>query len=378
MNEPHAADVPRKPRVAVVFGGRSNEHAISCVTAGSVLAAIDREKYDVVPIGIARDGRWVLESGEPDRLRIQGPEQLPHVDGDRATVALSPHADGTELVVSAPAQPPRTLGEVDVVFPLLHGPWGEDGTIQGMFEMADVRYVGAGVLASAVSMDKAYMKVVLAAAGLPVLPSVTITKREWRDEPAQCHARAADLGYPLFAKPARGGSSIGISKIHDASELGAALEEAQRHDPKVLIEVAAENAREVECGVLETRAGPPETSVPAEIRIGGGHEFYDFAAKYLPEEHTELDVPAKLADGVADRLRALAARAFDAVGCEGLARVDFFVMPDGSLVVNEINTMPGFTPTSMFPRMWAASGLDYPALVDRLIGLALARDTGLR
>ncbi len=378
MNEPHAADVPRKPRVAVVFGGRSNEHAISCVTAGSVLAAIDREKYDVVPIGIARDGRWVLESGEPDRLRIHGPEQLPHVDGDRATVALSPHAYGTELVVSAPAQPPRTLGEVDVVFPLLHGPWGEDGTIQGMFEMADVRYVGAGVLASAVSMDKAYMKIVLAAAGLPVLPSITITKRAWRDEPAQCHARAADLGYPLFAKPARGGSSIGISKIHDASELGAALEEAQQHDPKVLIEVAAENAREVECGVLETRAGPPETSMPAEIRIGGGHEFYDFAAKYLPEEHTELDVPAKLADGVAERLRVLAARAFDAVGCEGLARVDFFVMPDGSLMVNEINTMPGFTPTSMFPRMWAASGLDYPALVDRLIELALARDTGLR
>ncbi|MCW2852947.1 MAG: D-alanine--D-alanine ligase, partial [Nocardioides sp.] len=190
--------------------------------------------------------------------------------------------------------------------------------------------------------------------------------------------RAAELGYPLFAKPARGGSSIGISKIHDESELAQAVEDALAHDPKVLIEVAAEGAREVECGVLERFDGGTDTSVPAEIRITGEHEFYDFAAKYLPEEHTELDVPAHLSDDVASRLRELAAQAFVAVGCEGLARVDFFVRPDGSLVVNEINTMPGFTPLSMFPRMWAASGLEYPALVDRLIRLALARDTGLR
>ena len=367
-----------KPRVAVVFGGRSGEHAISCITAGSVLQAIDRDKYDVVPIGIATDGRWVLESGDPERLALTDPDKLPEVDGSGLSVSLERVSSGTDLVVSDAAAPPRTLGEVDVVFPLLHGPWGEDGTIQGMLEMAGVHYVGAGVLASAVGMDKAFLKVVLAAAGLPVMPGVTITEREWRTDPEGCRARVAALGYPAFAKPARGGSSLGISKVHDARELDAAVAEARRHDPKVLVEAAAVGAREIECGVLQSLNGPPEISVPAEIRVGGDHEFYDFAAKYLPEEETELDVPADLDSATATELRSLAARAFDAVSCEGLARVDFFLLPDGSLVINELNTMPGFTPTSMFPRMWAASGLDYPALVDRLLGLALARGTGLR
>jgi len=368
----------RKPRVAVVFGGKSSEHAISCVTAGSVLAAIDRDAYDVVPIGIATDGRWVLESGDPDRLRIEAPDRLPEVDGSRATVALAPEAASTGLVVTEPSQPPQAFGEVDVVFPVLHGPWGEDGTIQGMLEMAGVRYVGAGVLASAVSMDKAYMKVVLAAAGLPVLPSVTVTGRQWEHDQVGARERAASLGYPLFAKPARGGSSIGISKVHDESELAAAMEEALRYDPKVLLEAYAGGAREVECGVLQALDGSAQTSVAAEIRITGEHEFYDFAAKYLPEEHTELDVPADLPDDVASRIREMSVQAFEAVGGEGLARVDFFVLPDGRVVVNEINTMPGFTPTSMYPRMWAATGVDYPTLVDRLIRLALARGTGLR
>lgn len=369
---------PGKPRVAVVFGGRSDEHGISCVTAGSVLQAIDRDAYDVVPIGIATDGRWVLESGDPERLRIEAADRMPSVDGDGASIALERVETGTDLVVTEASRPPRTLGQVDVVFPLLHGPWGEDGTIQGMLEMAGVRYVGAGVLASAVSMDKAYMKVVLEGAGLPVMPSTTVHAREWARDPAAARDRAAALGYPLFVKPARGGSSIGIAKAHDASEIDAAIEGAMAHDPKVLVEVAAEGAREIECGVLQSLDGSPETSVPAEIRVTGDHEFYDFAAKYLPEEATELDVPADLPERVATELRALAVRAFEAVGCEGLARVDFFVMPDGSLVVNELNTMPGFTPLSMFPRMWDATGLDYPALVDRLIRLALARDTGLR
>src|SRR3954470_21334832 len=377
MNET-SSDESRKPRVAVVFGGRSSEHAISCVTAGSVLQAIDRDRYDVVPIGIATDGRWVLESGDPEHLRIESPEKLPHVDGERATIALAPDVRSTDLVVTEPSQPPRTLGEVDVVFPVLHGPWGEDGTIQGMLEMAGVRYVGAGVLASAVSMDKAYMKVVLAAAGLPLMPSVAVTAREWSGAPAPCREHADRLGYPQFVKPARGGSSFGISKVHDASELDAAIAEAVRFDPKVLVETAAVDAREVECGVLQALDGTPETSLPAELRIGGDHEFYDFAAKYLPGESTEVDIPADLPPELADELRSLAARAFEAVGCEGLARVDFFVIPDGSLVVNEINTMPGFTPTSMYPQMWAATGLDYPSLVDRLIQLALARPTGLR
>ncbi len=250
--------------------------------------------------------------------------------------------------------------------------------MQGLLEMAGVRYVGAGVLASAVSMDKAYMKIVLAAAGLPVMPSSTTTAREWAQDRAAVRASCAELGYPLFVKPARGGSSIGIGKAHGPDEIDAVIEGALVHDPKVLIEVSAEGAREVECGVLETLDGGVEASVPAEIRITGDHEFYDFEAKYLPEEATELDVPAVLPEETAALMRDLSTRAFRAVGCEGLARVDFFVMPDGSLVVNELNTMPGFTPLSMFPRMWAATGLDYGALVDRLIALALQRDTGLR
>src|SRR3954462_5714046 len=236
----------RKPRIAVVFGGRSSEHAISCVTAGSVLQAIDRDRYDVVPIGIANDGRWGLESGDPEHLRIESPEKLPHVDGERATIALVPDVRSTDLVVTEPSEPPRTLGEVVVVFPLLHGPWGEDGTIQGMFEMAGVRYVGAGGLASAVGMDKHYMKVVLQAHGLPVLPYAVITDRDWQLDQAACVETVDSLGYPVFVKPARGGSSIGISKAHDRDQLVAAVQEARRHDPKVVVEASAEGGREVE------------------------------------------------------------------------------------------------------------------------------------
>ncbi|MGL5824293.1 MAG: D-alanine--D-alanine ligase family protein [Nocardioides sp.] len=371
-------DDHRKPRVAVVFGGRSSEHAISCVTAGSVLAAIDRDKYDVVPIGIAVDGRWVLESSDPARLRISDAGALPSVEADRPSVALVQQSERTSLVVTEPSRPPEELGDIDVVFPLLHGPWGEDGTIQGMFEMTGIRYVGAGVLASAVCMDKAFMKIVLAAAGLPVLPSEVVTQHQWKADPEGCRARVWALGAPLFVKPARGGSSIGISKVRRPDELDGALVEAMQHDPKVLVEVAAEGAREVECGVLQALDGTPETSIPAEIRVGGEHEFYDFAAKYLPGEHTQLDIPAKLAPDVAERLRELSALAFTAVGGEGLARVDFFVMPDESLVINELNTMPGFTPVSMFPQMWAATGVDYPALIDRLLQLALRRGIALR
>ena len=374
-----ATSATRKPRVAVVFGGRSSEHAISCVTAGSVLSAIDEQRYDVVPVGIASDGRWVLESADPERLAIGAGGSLPQVDATRAPVALANDADVSELVVHEPSSVPRTLGEVDVVFPLLHGPWGEDGTIQGLLEMAGVRYVGAGVLASAVGMDKQYMKLVLQGHGLPVLPYVVLGARAWHDDPSACTESVDALGYPVFVKPCRGGSSIGISKVHEASELAEAVEAAQQHDPKVLVEVAAEGAREVECGVIDGFDGEmPLASVVAEIRVDAAHEFYDFAAKYLPEEHTELDVPADLPDEVVARVRDLAVDSFRALSCEGLARVDFFVLPDDRVVVNEVNTMPGFTPSSMFPRMWAASGLDYPALVDRLVQLALHRGTGLR
>ena len=377
MNDTSPGRTPRKPRVAVVFGGRSSEHGISCVTAGSVLAAIDREAYDVVPVGIATDGRWVLEADEPTRLAIHG-NDLPEVDADRSPVALMGATTGTDLVVTDPASVPSVIGEVDVVFPLLHGPWGEDGTLQGMLEMAAVRYVGSGVLASAIGMDKAYMKIVLQAAGLPVTPGIVVTRSEHEQDPVGVRARAglANDGRPRAST--RAGSSMGISKVHDASEIDEALEEAFRHDPKVLVEQSMEGAREVECGVLGTLEGPPETSRPGEVRTGGDHEFYDFEAKYLADQHTEIDIPADLPAETEQELRAMAVRAFEALSCEGLARVDFFVMPDGSLVINELNTMPGFTPTSMYPQMWAASGMTYPELVDRLVQLALKRDTGLR
>ena len=368
-----------KPRVAVLFGGRSSEHAISCVTAGSVLAALDPEKYDVVPIGIAKDGRWVLEDGDSSRLAIEDPDRLPEVDGSLPVLSIAQDGLAGSLVVHPQGDVPATLGRVDVVFPVLHGPFGEDGTVQGLLEIADVRYVGAGVLASAVGMDKHYMKVVFESAGLPVLPYAVVTDRGWRSDPDACRAEVDALGYPVFVKPCRGGSSIGISKVRSRDELDAAIEEARRWDPKVVVEAAAgEGAREIECGVLDTFGEAlPEASVVAEIVVQGDHNFYDFAAKYLPEEHTRLDVPAELEAGVADEVRRLSGSAFESLSCEGLARVDFFLLADGRLVVNEINTMPGFTPTSMFPRMWAATGLEYPKVVDRLIRTALSRGVGL-
>jgi len=372
-------DDGRRPRVAVLFGGRSSEHAISCVTAGSVLQAIDGERYDVVPVGIAHDGRWVLESGDPTRLVIGTGDGLPEVDASLPVLSIAHEGGAGSLVVHDAGDVPRVLGTVDVVFPLLHGPFGEDGTVQGLLEMAAVRYVGSGVLSSAAGMDKHYMKIVFEAAGLPVLPYTVIRDREWRADQAGCSAAVDRLGYPVFVKPCRGGSSIGISKVGSRAELVEAVEEAQRWDPKVIVEATAgEGAREIECGVLgRADGGRPDASVVGEITVEG-HDFYDFAAKYLPEEHTRLDVPADLEAGTADRVRELAVDAFEALSCEGLARVDFFVLADGSVVVNEINTMPGFTPTSMFPRMWAASGVSYPELVERLLQLALRRTTGLR
>jgi D-alanine-D-alanine ligase len=326
------------------------------------------------------DGRWVLESDDPGRLAITSADTLPEVDASRATVSLATSSgSSSELIVQEASQVPRTLGEVDVVFPLLHGPWGEDGTVQGLLEMAGVRYVGAGVLASAVGMDKHFMKIVFQTTGLPVLPYAVVTPRAWETDRAGVKEAVDFLGYPVFVKPCRGGSSIGISKVHEPSGLEAAVEFARAHDPKVIVEAAAEGGREVECGVIEGFAGDPhEASVVGEIRVDSAHEFYDFAAKYLPEEDTELNVPADLPEHVALRVQELSLAAFDALSCEGLARVDFFVLPDEEVVINEINTMPGFTPSSMFPRLWEASGLDYPELVDRLVQLALRRSTGLR
>jgi D-alanine-D-alanine ligase len=348
------------------------------VTAAGVLRAIDRTAYDVVPVGITETGRWVLAADDPSRWELQG-EELPTVTPDEGSGVVMPLEVGVhELTVLEPGEFPRALAGIDVVLPLLHGPFGEDGTVQGLLELADLRYVGSGVLASALSMDKHYMKVVLDAAGIPVGEHVLVTARRWERQREAVYADVEELGYPVFVKPARAGSSLGISKVKGPADLEAAIEEARQHDPKVVVE-ATVIGREVECAVLESLDGSaPATSLPGEIVVRGGHEFYDFRAKYLDESSVDLVCPADLPEDVVHRIRELAARTFEVLDCEGLARVDFFVRPDGSVVVNEINTMPGFTPVSMYPRMWQETGLSYPELVDRLIRLALARRTGLR
>jgi D-alanine-D-alanine ligase len=367
MNTPR-----RKPRVAVVFGGRSSEHSISCISAGSVIAALDRDRYDVVPIGITTEGQWVLESADPGHLALGPGGELPEVTG-KAVVQLDASA---ELVVTEPGEVPATLGEVDVVFPVMHGPWGQDGTLQGLLELAGVRYVGAGVLSSAVGTDKHFMKQLFVANGLPVVPWVVIRPGAWERDEAAAREAVAALGYPVFVKPARAGSSFGISRVDSEDGLGAAIEDALRHDPKVLVEAAAVGAREVEIGVLQSLdGGAPETSAIAEITVSSAHAFYDFEAKYLEQSYR---IPAELPEDTEATVREHAERAFAALDVEGLARIDFFVMPDGRVLVNEVETMPGFTATSMFPLLWQASGLSYPDLVDRLVQLALQRDTGLR
>jgi D-alanine-D-alanine ligase len=360
-----------RTRVAVVFGGRSTEHAISCVSAGSVLAALDRDRYDVVAVGITPEGRWVLAPDDPAQLAISGRE-LPSVkDGQAVALPGDPTAGGLVPLEDGPG----LLGSVDVVFPVLHGPYGEDGTIQGLLELAGVPYVGSGVLASAAAMDKAVAKRLLVSDGLPVAPWSVVTARRWATDRSACVEGARALGLPVFVKPARGGSSIGISKVSSWDDLERAVELALTSDTKVLVE-AAVVGREVEIGVLDGPDGP-SVSVPAEVRVVGDHEFYDFDAKYL-DGATELDCPAVLPSELVEELSSVALRAFASLGCEGLARVDFFVQPDGGLVLNEVNTMPGFTRTSMFPLMWAQAGVDYPALVDRLVQDALRRGTGLR
>ncbi|BBE23107.1 D-alanine--D-alanine ligase [Arthrobacter sp. MN05-02] len=371
----------RKPRVLVLFGGRSSEHSVSCVTAAGVLEAIDRARYDVVPVGIAKSGQWSLVSADPSTWSLRS-DVLPEVPATGHAVVMGTAADGSagqELLVAAPGAVPRSMGGVDVVLPLLHGPFGEDGTLQGMLEMADMRYVGAGVLASAVGMDKHYMKVVFSAAGLEVGPYEVVTDRQWRTDAEAALQRAAALGFPLFVKPARAGSSMGISRVGAVGELRAAIEAARVFDPKVVIEAGIEG-REIEVAVLQGRGlDAPRTSLPGEIAIQpGDHAWYDFEAKYVDGAAAELSCPADLPPEVIDRVRRLAGEAFDAIGGEGLSRVDFFYTPDGRLVINEINTMPGFTPISMYPQMWAKSGLGYTELIDELIGLALERGTGLR
>ncbi|MGC5564688.1 D-alanine--D-alanine ligase family protein [Streptomyces sp. FR-108] len=372
---------PRKPRVAVVFGGRSSEHGISTVTAGAVLRAVDRTKYDVLPIGITREGRWVLTADDPERMTIserRTPDVGALAESSEGGVILPVDPASREVVYSEPGSVPKALGEVDVVFPMLHGPYGEDGTLQGLLELSGVPYVGSGVLASAVGQDKEYMKRVFTSFGLPVGPYVVIRPREWEQDESAARKKIIDFagehGWPLFVKPARAGSSIGITKVDDLSGLDEAIAEAQRHDPKILVE-ALLRGREIECGVLEFEDGP-RASVPAEIPPVQSHAYYDFEAKYI--DSTPGIVPAPLTPEQTTEIRRLAVEAFEAASCEGLVRADFFLTEDGEFVINEINTMPGFTPISMYPKMWEATGVPYPELVDRLIQAALRRPTGLR
>lgn len=359
-------------RVAVIFGGRSSEHSISCISAGSVLRSIDRTKYEIVPIGITPRGQWVLEQDNALRLAVNG-SVFPKVSDTRPHLLFTGDPTSSELVVQGSTK--KGVPQVDVAFPLLHGPWGEDGTIQGMFELAGIPYVGSGVFASAAAMDKAHMKALLASAGLPVGRYEVITDVQWRTSRDSALARVSTLGLPVFVKPARAGSSVGITKVKSASELVAAIESARQHDPKVVVEAAIEGNREIECGILDSAQGP-RASVIAEIVVKRGHEFYDYEAKYV-DDSADLIVPARLPEGFAERAQDLAKQAFTALDCEGLARVDMFIA-GGDIVINEVNTMPGFTPISMFPRMWQESGMDYPTLIDTLIQDALRRGTGLR
>jgi D-alanine-D-alanine ligase len=370
-----------KIRVAVVFGGRSTEHAVSCASAGLILSAIDQDRYEVLPIGIATDGRWVLTSGDPARLALSS-GSVPSVEavavGDGEIVSRA-GPGGSALQVMSPGSVPRDLGSVDVVLPLLHGTYGEDGTLQGLLEMTGTRYAGAGVFASAAGMDKEYMKLLMSARGLPAGRYVVVRDRDWRAvaERKRILDEIAELGWPVFVKPARGGSSIGITRVSDLDGLEDAIEAARAYDPKVLVEAAVDGI-EVECAVLEgLDGGPPEASVPGQVVVDPSSDFYDFEAKYLASA-TTMRIPAPVPVEAASEIRRMACVAFDAISCEGLARVDFFYTPAGQVLVNEINTMPGMTPASGFPMMWAASGLPLPQLVDRIIQTALRKRPGLR
>ncbi|MDN5977886.1 D-alanine--D-alanine ligase family protein [Acidipropionibacterium jensenii] len=362
-------------RVALVFGGVSSEHSISCLTAANVLAAMDPERFQAIGIGITADGTWTRWSTEEiGALPDQG--ELPEVTAGHPLTGLKHLDGGCFLVDNDGARAPEPI---DVVFPLLHGPFGEDGTIQGLFEMTGVRYVGCGVAASANCMDKHLTKVVLSQAGIPVGPYEEILPHDWLADRQGCLDRIQNLRYPLFVKPARGGSSVGISRVASPDGVVEAVEAARRWDPKVIVEQGLVG-REIECSVLDGHHGePPRASLPGEIIVHDPDGFYDFDAKYLTADSlATVAVPADLDQDTSDKVRRTAVRAFQVLGCEGLARIDCFVTPEGEVLVNEPNTLPGFTRTSGYPLMWKASGLDYRQLVTELLELALERPLGLR
>lgn len=380
-----------KLRVGILFGGRSGEHEVSLLSAASVMKAIDRNKYDIVPIGITKQGHWLvaqhaerLLSGDsaasPDELRAGDPGATSSAavlkKGEAVIVPPVPGpADTASLVPFQQVSPAHRNGiELDVIFPVLHGTFGEDGTIQGLLELADVAYVGAGVLGSAAGMDKDIMKKLFLAAKLPIVKHVTVMRSEWQSSPRKVLRRVEDhLRYPLFVKPANLGSSVGISKAHDAKELRTALDEAARYDRKLVIEQGVggkkQKAREIEVSVLGN--DDPQASIAGEIVPQ--KEFYDYEAKYI-DAGSELIIPAKVSGKQLKEIQQLAIAAFKAVDCSGLARVDFLLDPKTEKIyLNEINTMPGFTSISMYPKLWAASGVDYPTLIDRLVALAIER-----
>jgi len=375
----------KKLRIGVIFGGRSSEHEVSLISASCVLAAIDKDKYDVVPIGITKSGQWLLGDNALPLLTQQVqrelessgrgsediwldnqqqviPVSLVPIPGKAAFVSMNPQTDAAENR--------QILAGLDVVFPVLHGTYGEDGAIQGLLELADVPYVGSGITASALAMDKAMAKAVLAARGFPQLPYIVVLRSRWeRDPQAVRREIESQIGYPCFVKPANLGSSVGVSKVRGPEELDAALSEAAMYDRKLVIEQDAGNVREVECSVLGN--DDPAASVPGEIVPS--REFYDYIAKYH-DDNSQLIIPARISEKTTKKVQELAVKAFKALDCAGMARVDFFVDKDTEEVyINEINTIPGFTPISMYPKLWEASGLSYGELIDRLIQLAVER-----
>lgn len=349
-------------RVAIICGGRSSEHEISCISAGGVMSALDRSKFEPILIGITKDGNWVLLP-EDSSLAIS--------DGKLPEIVDSTQRVGVDVAGFSLAG--KDL-KIDLVFPLLHGPYGEDGTIQGLLEMANLPYVGSGVLASAVAMDKSFAKSIFTAHKMATAAGIVLKVNQWLADPASVRAQVKELGYPVFVKPARGGSSRGTSKVHVEAELAGAIEAALQFDPKVIIEEAIVGS-EIECAVLEI-AGEPNASVVGRISIDPKFEFYNFEAKYL-DGATSIELPAAIAPAISAEIRTTAIKAFQALGCSGLARVDFFLTDAGKIVINELNTMPGFTATSVFPKMWEASGVSYKEVITHVIESALLRSNGV-
>ncbi len=359
-----------RKRIVILFGGRSAEHEISCISARSVMDVLDPERYEAIPIGVTKEGRWQLMPAGPPALPPGSAGELPGVAESSGEEIALDQEPGAQALVGGDGS--RT--EIDVVFPVMHGPYGEDGSIQGFLEMAGVPYVGAGVLGSALGMDKAVQKALFRTAGIPIVEHEVVYEREWEEDPEGVEARAAHLGYPLFAKPAALGSSVGITKVHGSGELRGALEDAFRFGRKALLERSVEGAREIEVAVLGN--DDPVASIAGEIVPH--HEFYDYAAKYLDERGAELIVPAGIPPETLEEAQRLAVAAFRAIDCAGMARVDFFLAPSGALLVNEVNTIPGFTQISMYPKLWEASGVSYRELIDRLIEFALERHAAER